>query len=349
MARICGKMTALLNRKDLKLTTLAIIGEGIAGRSLLFHLAKSGIPFQKIYVFSSESFARSCSLNSTAIVAARGVSTGLSSLGDSLAESFILFEKHVVDDAPLGVTSITQYSGASSKIDQFKKRFPESREAVAFGPVKARRSYCQAEEAAYMIDPETYLDWLLKSSESLPMDKIQDFVTEIHAGAKVRLKTQSGREYFCDKLILAGGVYNQYWKSHLASEKESLSKTVPGSYLEFNNVELKMPSLSLTIDGDNFIYDSTKKRLLMGSTTSDCSHEFPPQLEIQEIHRRLCSSLEVKLPDFSQALVKTGLREKAPKREPYLIQNENIFGIGGLYKNGFSLNLKLSKELIERL
>lgn len=349
MARICGKMSALLNRKDLKLTTFAIIGGGIAGRSLLFHLAKSGIPFQKIYLFSSDRFAKACSLNSTAIVARRGVSSGLSNLGDILSESFDLFVSHFEKDSPQGIQKVTQFTGASSKIDQFKKRYPKGELGNTLGPLETTKDFYHASEEAFMIDPQTYLDWLLEESKSLPLEFIDDFVTSIQAGANLGLRTQGGSEFHCDKLILAGGVYNQHWREILAPERESLSKTAPGSYLEFSDVSFNLSSFSLTLDGDNLIYDASRRRLLIGSTTESCTHELFCEREIRSIYERLKANLKLNLPEFSHAFVRTGLREKAPKREPYLIQNDNIYGIGGFYKNGYSVNLKLSKDLIQRL
>ncbi len=349
MARICGKMSALLNRKDLKLTTLAIIGGGIAGRSLLFHLAKSGIPFQKITLFSSEKFAKSCSLNSTAIVARRGVSTGLSSLGDTLAASVDLFEKHVKEDGPEGVTRIPQYTGASSKIDQFKKRYPDGENSQRMGPLETSIEFYHASEEAYMIDPGTYLNWLMEKARSLPLEVVDDFVKSVTPGDEVCVETLGGIKQNFDRLIFAGGVYNQHWKEILTPEKESLSKTVPGSYLEFSDLSLDIPSLSLTLDGDNFIYDSLKKRLLIGSTTETVTHELSSRGELKKIYERLATHLTLALPEYEKARVCTGLREKASKREPYLIQRENIFAIGGYYKNGYSVNLKLSQDLLKKL
>ncbi len=86
------------------MTTIAIIGGGIAARSLLYVMAKKNIR-EKVLVFYSDSFAFPCSLHSTAIVAPRGVSTGHSALGDNLYEGFVRFSRHVEEDFPRGVLS----------------------------------------------------------------------------------------------------------------------------------------------------------------------------------------------------------------------------------------------------
>ena len=52
-----------------------------------------------------------------------------------------------------------------------------------------------------------------------------------------------------------------------------------------------------------------------------------------------------KLPEYQEGSIKVGLREKAKKREPYIHAEGNLIYLGGLYKNGFTLSLKLTKDL----
>ncbi len=321
------------------MTTLAIIGAGIAGRSLIYALAKKGFSSSEILLFDSDNFARTCSLRSTAIVAPRGVTTGHSDLGDTIAEAFCSFANHVKQDAPAGVFAVTQHTAALTKLDQFKKRYPAGSESDEY----FKEMIYTATEAAYMIDPELYLDWLLASSQGLSFKQGYDFVIKVEEeGEGHRLTTQNQQTYLADKVIFCGGSYNRYW------QPVKSGKPVQGSYLEFSH-DLGSEPISITLEGDNFIYHPHSKKLLIGSTTDDLSHEMAPTRELREIYQRLCDRLKFNLPEFSQGAVRVGLREKAQKRAPYLYNDGNKIYLGGFYKNGYSLALHLSEKLIQTL
>ena len=332
------------------MTTLAIIGSGILGRSLVYTLAKEQKSFGKIFLFHSEKMAFPCSLHSTAIVAPRGLSFGHSPLGDLLLQSFQGFKEHVDLDAPAGVERVLQFTGASTKLENFKLRYPQgsfTQELPALNVALKRELYV-AQEEAFLIDPESYNHWLLEEAAIMKGDEvevIEDFVAEFLDGERIHLKTQSGRTFIADKVVFAGGSYNRYWKSFAQDKKLSSSQPVQGSYLEYDGVDLGRPSFSLTLEGDNLIWNNPLKRLLIGSTTASVGHALPPRGELQEIHSRLSGLLDLSLPNFHEGVIKVGLREKAQKREPYLVQRNNAFWVGGLYKNGYSLALKMSTDL----
>lgn len=331
------------------MTTLAIIGGGIAGRSLLFALAKTAQHFDKILFFYSDSFASPCSTNSTAIVAGRGISRGISPLGDKLMAGFAEFTQQVASNHPKGVTPLIHYHGADDKLEQFRKRYPDAKEAKLAGELSLTHELSIAAEPAFMIDPTTYLDWLLEiARQQLVIEVIEEFVVEIDPREMVHLKTQSGLEFCVDELVLTCGAAGVYWKNFFDSSKLQSSKSVQGSYLEFLEVDLGLESFSVTLKGDNLIYDSVRRRLLMGSTTQEVCHQLAPPSELHAIYQRLQSLLQVKLPAFELGKIKVGLREKASKREPYLIQQGAITAIGGLYKNGYSLGPLMAQEFIKK-
>lgn len=321
------------------MTTLAIIGGGIAGRSLIYALAKKGFSASEILLFDSDNFARTCSLRSTAIVAPRGVTTGHSDLGDTIAEAFRTFSSHVELDKPQGVYSITQYTSALTKLDQFKKRYPCGSDSNQF----FKNAIYTAKENAFMIDPKQYMDWLLSFSSSLPFKLEKDIVIKVEEeGTRFKLTTQNQKVFIADKVIYCGGSYNRYW------QPTKSGKPVQGSYLEFD-FDLGTESLSITLEGDNFIYHAHSKKLLIGSTTDDLLHEIAPATDLKAIHGRLTERLSFTLPDFNKGVVRVGLREKAQKRAPYLYQEGQKFYLGGFYKNGYSLALHLSEKLIQTL
>lgn len=325
------------------MTTLAIIGGGIAGRSLLYTLAKKKKNFSSIVLFDSDSFARTCSLRSTAIVAMRGVTQGHSDLGDLLVAAFNTFSDHINLDRPQGVFPITQYSGATSKLDQFQKRYPAGSEGRIFPAFTLKNPIYMATEPGFLIDTQIYLQWLIDQTAGLPLSIKNEFVTAVNENESgVEIKTQSGDITTFDKVIFAGGIYNRFWNPKKAG------KPVHGSYLEFSNINSGTESFSLTLEGDNFVYHAHTQKLLLGSSSRADAHELPVRQDLVGLYTRLTKMIDLTLPPIESARVLTGIREKSPKRSPYSSVEGKSAWIGGFYKNGYSLGLHMSLDLTDQ-
>lgn len=330
------------------MTTLAIIGSGIVGRSLIYSLAKEQKQFEKITLFSSDNMTIPCTLNSTAVAAPRGITSGHSALGDSLVEGMKVFSSHVELDYPKGIQKVLQYNAATTKIDAFKKRYPSAGLHNTFLKTEAWMST----EEGYMIDPATYSSWLLAEAQAMEqyhLELIEDLVIDVQEGERVHLKTLNGRTFSFDKVVFACGSYNRFWKSLAPETKLATSKPAQGSYYEFQDVSWNYPSFSLTVNEDNIIWNAPLRRLFVGATTKDSVHYMAPLKDLKAIYGRLSEMTSLDLPAEERGIVKVGLREKAQKREPYLVQKNNLFFVGGLYKNAFTLSLKMTRDLSHQL
>jgi glycine/D-amino acid oxidase-like deaminating enzyme len=339
-----------IKHKGLKLTTLAIIGSGIVGRSLLYNLTTQNFPFDKILLFESEDFAFPCSQHSTAVVASRGVTAGHSPLGDLLLEGFQLFFHHAKNDNPKGVYSVKHYSGCETKLDQFKKRYPFCESRRNFDELNFSKPFHFASEDAFMIEPTIYLNWLMeKSLEKLPLERVKEFVVDIRPGDKLEMVTQNGHKFQADQVVLATGAYSRFWRNLSPNTKLSTSRSAKGSYLEFSDVNWNKSAFSLTLEGHNLIYHAHTKKLLLGSSTDDVFHDLAPKNDLKKIYTFFKDHFEEDLPEFNLGQIKVGQRERAQKRAPYLFNQKNIFHVGGLYKNGYILGLKMTKILTHQL
>ncbi len=254
-------------------------------------------------------------------------------------DGFRTFSGHVEVDKPAGVEKILQYTVATKKIDDFKKRYPGS----VIGKSFLKSEALMATDDAYLIEPKTYSDWLLSEAKN-QFITINDFVTEVNDKDLIHVKTISGKELTFDKVIFAGGSYNAFWKNLAPETKLKTSKSVQGSYFEFNDVIWDMDSFSLTLDGDNIVWNKPFNKLLIGSTSLETINLLPPLMALSEIYHRLENLCDLKLPPLSSGEVKVGLREKAQKREPYMIDAGKKYFLGGLYKNGFTLALKIARN-----
>ena len=323
------------------MTTLAIVGGGIAGRSLLYALAKENPLVSKVHLFESPEFFHPCSLRSTAIVAPRGVSEGHSPLGNLLMEGFQTFKQHALFDDPEGVTPVTQFTASSEKIEQFKLRYPDGYETSELTYLHLKKSIYTATENGFLIHPEVYLNFLLTHAQDrLPLSVHQDLVTEVTQGDQVILKTQKGQSFSVDRVVFAGGVANAHF-GHKA-------QTVQGSYLKFPAPQFGPTPFSLTINGDNLIY-LPKRYLLIGSTSEVIGHELAPSRDLRKVYGRIKSWVDLKLPPVDSGETIVGLREKATKRMPYVKQDGKVILFGGFYKNGFSLALSESHKVLSLL
>ena len=329
------------------MTTLAIIGSGFLGRTLLYTLAKEQKLYRKITLISSETFAPPCSLNSTAIVAPRGLTMGHSHLGDYLLQGFLDFKSHVEENSPHGIWPITQYNGASEGLENFRRRYPQGELTGRLASIPLKKEIYFMPEEGFMLDPQIYMDWLLQETLKLKkfeLEVISDFVIEVSDEASPKIKTQNGKHLNFDKVIFTGGNYNRFWAELMPKTVLETSKPVPGSYLEFLKHDWELPSFSITLDGDNLIWNKELRKVIIGATTESVSHLLPHESELKNIFIRLTEAIDLRFPDYHQGLVRTGVREKARKREPYTLARDNIYFMGGMYKNGCSLPIKMTKD-----
>jgi glycine/D-amino acid oxidase-like deaminating enzyme len=190
---------------------------------------------------------------------------------------------------------------------------------------------------------------MLRKHDPSEVTRINSFVTSVDkTSVGIEIQTVDLDKFKVDKVIFCGGNYNRYWKGLSNEKKLQSSSPVHGSYMEFDT-DLAITSFSLTLEGHNLIYNHVFKKLIIGSTTETTFLQLPMEKNLREIYDFLKKEINLELPDFETGKMIVGLREKASKRTPYLFEEDGLYFFGGLYKNGYSLPIHMSKDLVMML
>ena len=330
--------------------SIIVIGAGITAENFIFRLSLLKNESFSIIQLANDAYYPACATRSTAIVAARGVSSGHSDLGDTLVQSYRHFLGMVERFRPEGIYLGEQWTGVNKKMDEFKKRYPDGEELIqleSLGVGLTEKLYFST-ESCFVIDPEEYLSWLRKQSANLNLNRFEEAVTDIQKLEKSwKIITSAGKEYFADYVYMGVGSYQRFWKDiHDEKSLARSSKTAQGSYLSFKGMDLGQKYFSLTLNGNNLIYHPHSKKIIIGATTVAADHHMPAISDLKKIYQEIKNLVKIPVPEFDSFEIKTGLREKAKGRRPYLEMNNGLIVAGGFYKNGYSLGPYLAEKAI---
>jgi hypothetical protein len=332
------------------LSTFIVLGAGLASENFIFALAQSKSTINSVIQLAHDAFYPACSMRSTAIVAARGITSGHSELGDTLMMAFERFKRHVIEDKPRGVFNGIQWTGTSEKMEEFQKRYSDGKMGNEISSLKLtlHESFYLTNEPCFIIDPEIYLAWLRDQGALLNIQRFEDAVTNIEKeGDEWVVSTQKGQTYRAQKVFSGLGSYHRFWKEIYPKESGVQSSSpVQGSYLVYEQVNLGGEHFSLTLNGNNLIYHAHTNKLIIGSTTVKAAHLMSHESELKKIDDDLRRLVSFTWPAFSKGIIHTGLREKAKARRPYLEEREGLISCGGFYKNGYSLGLYLGEKAL---
>ncbi|MFZ4713692.1 MAG: FAD-dependent oxidoreductase [Bacteriovoracaceae bacterium] len=324
--------------------TLSIVGGGLSGLLTAFYLIHDrksrSLPLPKINLVVSQLYP-ACTLSSTATVALRGTSKGLSSLGDDLVDAFHEVENFLRINNPAGVVEgklKTFNHPMSNGFEKTGKRYhnhPSKKET---------HDYISYEEKVFLFSPYKFCGWLYKELMA-HVNFIQDTVIKVEAG---KLVTLSGATAESDLIVFACGAYGPLLIDH---EKMQKSQPVAGSYLEFQ-ADYGEESFCQTYNELNCLYLHQDKIVLFGSASQDGFVLAPNVALLKERYQEWQDAHLLHLPAMEEGKIKTGIREKGRKREPYLFalnKEQTQWAVGGLYKNGYSLGFLKARQLSQMM
>lgn len=344
---------------------LIILGNGLAGKCLLYELLKNNSKPLKIAQISSNELAVPCSMNSTSFVSLNGTRTGVSPLGDTIFDSYKEVVSFIQNEQPDGVFPCDHFhldpNGPNELVNRFGsaqvlkdlKDLPFTLKGPLFGVL----------DKGYLFYPHIFLPWFdhyLQEKGGDLISEISDFIINIDVeGEKAILTSHSGKIYQTKKLLLASGAYTKIFEGIFPpSLKIEKSKVVSGSFIVFKDINWGSQDVVFTLNGFNLIYRAQNKTLLLGGTSSKEGIDLALIRQLKEHYSEFQTIFSPKLapfPEFKKGEFISGRRHKGVGRRPFwdqipiLNSKAMVFGSFGHYKNGYSFPFLAAKDLIPKV
>lgn len=348
-----GDMQVFVEEKVLKMKAL-IIGKGVAAEILLDQLLRNSnkLSFTEYILFHNPQLAPACTHSSTAIVVFRGITQGVSPLGDEIfsgqQKAFKYYEEFQSAEAAFHYQIIDPEDLRGMK--RYRESVTVSREDLPFkvkwGEVVVKKEPC------FVLHPSALMKEFEKKNNHVSIQRKEEFVTGVsREDSSWNLKTLKNT-YRGDVLFNCSGIYQDWSREQFELTPEQELNPVQGSYLEFP-LDLEIKSFSMSMNKLNLIYRAQEKVLLMGST-SDFQQFFKP-VDFIRMKAFYTKAMELfpellNLIRWEDVSIKTGIRARGKGRRMIvdLLQEEpDAWLFNGFYKNGFSLPLEGAQKILK--
>jgi len=318
-----------------------VVGDGIAARCLLWHIASDEeyCKSKKILHIASDDFYPACTKRTTSVVSYGSHQKGISELGDLLVDSLEAFDQFISINSPDGITLSSQFylfPKSEEKIEQFKSRYND------FSIFEGNQ--CAVGPCA-IINSKELNEWFKKgfSEKFKHYTNLEDIVVNLDKLSSSLNTRENGTILFRKAIVCTGAYTSLLHQDRILAD----GKAVSGSYFEWRDIELNRDSFVLSQGHFNIIYRAHEKLMLFGGTSFDGMVFDHYKKELRDNYLAMSSYLPgLDLPDIQQAKVLTGIRHKGKKRMPQFINEGNILFFNGLYKNGFSFPFFFAKKLL---
>ena len=338
---------------------LIIIGDGLAARCFMYELAKNDSNLKVLQIFQEDK-APACSFKTTSHICLNGVQLGISKLGDLLFESYKITENIFKTEKPDGVYEGEQFTlcrdgefGKSEFIRRYKKvdKFESFSNDIDVSSLENWGLFYHK----YVIDAEAFMAWLKKSYiNKLNLEIVNSYVVGQNLFTDyVEVVTES-ETYKAKDLLLCTGAYSKTFEEELDFEPLTKSKVVPGQYITFDNVDWGSVNFAISKRKYTVCYRAYNNTLMIGGTSLNADDDINDlsllKFEYEQIQLILGDART--LPPFNEGIIRHGLRHKGWQRKPFWgvikeSESSKIYGMFGLYKNGFTFPFLGAKKIIE--
>lgn len=323
------------------LMKIGIIGNGIAAWCVNKYLLNKDKNLE-ILRFGNDSFLRTCSLRTTSINCMRGTQKGISPLGDLMVDSMLEFERFIQEFPNNGSIKTYETQCWLDEESKFTKRFHEYKKINSVQEIELSHEFLSYQSEAYLINPPAFYHGLELN------DVKANLVTSVNKRSNgFHLETDKG-EFEVDKLFLCAGVNNSLFQD-LINDDDTLdfikrTKPVKGDYLYLNTQHNIRPK-SIAIENHHLIF--RENEILIGSTSfNDNDIQLVNHTKLRKVYEHIQDSIRFELPSYEKFDAICGIRAKGRKRMPKWGKvGDNLYFVGGLYKNAFSFAFKAAKDL----
>lgn len=324
---------------------IAIIGNGIAAWCINKYL-RDKHSYLIIDRFGEDTHVPTCSYRTTSINCMRGTKKGISPLGDIIVDSMHEFIDFFSRENSAGIYPTYEYQLWDEVDEKYTKRFDDFDLIDSIDSISLSHQMRCYKSQAYLINP-------FKFYESLKLNKTKSpFVRELNFKDSKYILKADGYEEVYDKVILCAGLNNAIF-SHLFTNDDAIdfvkrTKPVKGDYLYLKK-EHNYRSMSLAIKNHHLIFRPNE--LLIGSTSFNENDSYLiKENDLKDLYQEVCKHVKMELPAYEEFQAICGVRAKGRKRMPFWGEvGDNLYMVGGLYKNAFSFAFLASKELVSKI
>lgn len=324
---------------------IAIIGNGIAAWCINKYLRDrdSSLIIDR---FGEDTHVPTCSYRTTSINCMRGTKKGISPLGDLMVDSMNEFIEFFNREKTAGICSTFEYQLWDEFDEKYTKRFDDFELIDSIENINLSHQMRCYKSQAFLINPYEFYKSLKLNSTKSP------FVRELSFKDSKYFLKADGYEDTYDKVILCAGLNNAIF-SDLFTNNDAIdfvkrSKPVKGDYLYLKK-EHNYPTLSLAIKNHHLIFRPDE--ILIGSTSFNENDSYLiKEDELKNLYQEVSKHVKIELPAYEEFQPICGVRAKGRKRMPFWGEvGDNLYMVGGLYKNAFSFSFLASRELASKI
>lgn len=326
----------------------AVIGNGLSAKLFIQRICEESGDF-KILQLSHEDFAPSCTQATTSVITLNGIKSGISPLGNILYKAYHHTINYLEKMNPPGVEKCLQRYIAKGvdEIFQLEKRFAEQKDSF----INISDHLVHFDYECITFNAPVFTNWLdNKNSEYQNLYSLKRFVTNIgqKPGGIFEISVQESEVFLARKIILCTGAYSKFL-NFTKNQDLTFTKAVSGSYLQCQR-DLETTSFVYSFKGFNLIYRSLDKTILIGGDSNKNFIMAPHVSAVREFYEACLAHVEnfVNFPTFDEFVIKTGLRHKGRKRQPFWGEViPGVYSIHSLYKNGFTYAFLAAEEIVK--